>query len=342
MTESIIPTYTDSMMYREILEEPDVIIRTMNSVREKVLEASTVIRKSKLVFIVGSGTSYHAGIILQICLLNRGVHAVAVRSSEFSHYNVRERNGIVAILISQSGESIDIIDALDFATKNNYITISITNVSESTLAKGSNITIVTNAGEEKSVAATKSHIAQLSALFALAEAIEGLQRLNAHEESLLGLSDRLRIILIDSERISEMGKIITGRVVFLGDGYLHAVAMEGALKFEESANLVTEAFPIGEYLHGPIQILSSNDTVIILKGPGNADISRVLTRIEKITRNIITIGYGHSDTIVLPEPNFPGFQSILSVVPLQLMANYKSIERGLNPDRPARLNKIVK
>lgn len=334
--------YTSTIMFSEINEEPKTIENTVSSISEKIKSAADVIRNSKLIYIVGSGTSYHAGIIFQIGLLKKNIPAVAVRAPEFRHFIPKEGKDITVILISQSGESRDIIDSLNICKGREYNTIGITNNGKSRLANETLICLVTAAGEEKSLAATKSFIAQLTAIYLLLEAPVDPDHLSYSEKDCMFLSSLVSTFIKGYENILHISDKLSGRIVFLGNGYLHAVAMEGALKFEETANLITEAYPMGEYFHGPIQVLSHKDTVVILKGKEDTEYERLFERLKEFTENIITIGSDDSSTIKLPENRIEMFDSILYVIPIQLLANFKTVSLGLSPDRPTHLNKIVR
>ena len=334
--------YTNTVMFSEICEEPEAINNTVNTIAEDVPLAAEMITKSKLIYIVGSGTSYHAGIVFQIGLLKLNIPAVAVRAPEFRHFIPQEGKNITAILISQSGESKDIIDSLNLCKNMHYNTICITNNGRSRLAAESLVKIVTEAGEERSLAATKSHIAQLTAIYLLLEAIKNTESLNYSFQKCMELSLRTSDLIKDYEKILEITNKLSGRLIFLGNGYLHAEAMEGSLKFEETANLITEAYPLGEYFHGPIQILKEDDTVILLKGNETSELNRVFAKLKEFTNNIITIGTDDSSTIRVPDNEIEIFDAILYVIPIQLLANFKTVSLGLSPDKPTHLSKVVR
>jgi glucosamine--fructose-6-phosphate aminotransferase (isomerizing) len=342
MDRETIGKYTNTIMFNEINEEPKTIINTVHAISHQVSSAVDLIRDSKLVYVVGSGTSYHAGIVFQIGLLKQNIPSVAVRAPEFIHFIPKEGNVITVILISQSGESRDIIDSLKICKDRKYNTIGITNNGKSRLANETLLSIVTDAGEEKSLAATKSHIAQLTAIYLVLESIGSQNSINVSMQNCIDLSVSVSKIMKRYENILQISEKLSGRIVFLGNGYLHAEAMEGALKFEETANLITEAYPMGEYFHGPIQVLKENDTVIILRGSEELEFNRLVSKLKEYSVHIISIGSGENDTIRIPETNIDIFNVMLSIIPVQLLANFKTVGLGLNPDKPTHLNKIVK
>ena len=188
MDRETIGKCTNTIMFNEINEEPKTIINTVHAISHQVSSAVDLIRDSKLVYVVGSGTSYHAGIVFQIGLLKQNIPSVAVRAPEFIHFIPKEGNEITVILISQSGESRDIIDSLKICKDRKYNTIGITNNGKSRLANETLLSIVTDAGEEKSLAATKSHIAQLTAIYLVLEVIGRPDSINTSMQNCIDLS----------------------------------------------------------------------------------------------------------------------------------------------------------
>ena len=326
-----------TIMFKEINFSPEAVRKTLESVRQECSYTSELLKTSKYVYIVGSGTSYHAGMVLQIGLLKRGIPAVTVKAPEFSHYlPENENSGITAILISQSGESRDILDSLYAAKDKGFSTVCITNTRDSSLSVGSDISIVTEAGLEKALAATKTFITALATVELIIQELDGK---NPEEHDLLptNLKDYLDH---STDKVLKFAAAVRNKVVVLGNGYLHALALEGALKFKETATIETEAYPVREYLHGPIQSLNGETTVILLHRP-EEEVEAVMEQIKKQTGSIIRIGFDEDDEIRLenvPEDHMPA----LFALPLQLMANYKSVSLGRDPDHPQYLTKVVK
>ncbi len=325
-----------TIMFKEINQSPNAVRKTLESIRQECIYTSELLKKSSYVYIVGSGTSYHAGMVLQIRLLNRGIPAITVKAPEFSHFLPEGRNvEVTAILISQSGESRDILDSLYAAKEKGFSTVCITNTRDSSLSVGSDISLVTEAGLERALAATKTFVSALVAINMITRELDG----KGTEESQLAsiLQDYLEH---GTEKAVEIAASVKDKVVVLGNGYLHALALEGALKFKETATIETEAYPVREYLHGPIQSLNDETTVILLHMPGE-DVDAVLQQMKNQTGSIIRIGFEENDEIQLAnvqENDIPA----LFVLPLQLMANYKSVSLGRDPDHPQHLTKVVK
>ncbi len=331
---------TDSdktIMMSEISEEPLAISRTFKVLSGNFRKVIDIIKSSDIVYITGSGTSYHASINLEVTLLRRGINAVAVMASELEYYlPVNSANRITVILFSQSGESKDVLKSLALSKARGYKTIGITNIEESTLSKNSDISITTMANEEKSVAATKSHIVQILISVMIDSELSGkenIKKINEIEENLSGIISR-------RDKIKKLEDRISNRIVLLGDGYLYPCAMEGALKFKETGNLITESYPSREYLHGPIQALNKETTVILLNYHNSID-KEVINSINNITEKVISIGNENSNDFTVPDSS-EVVAPLFFLIPLQIMANYKSVNLHLNPDSPSHLTKIVK
>jgi len=110
----------------------------------------------------------------------------------------------------------------------------------------------------------------------------------------------------------------------------------------ETTGVSAQAFPIGEYLHGPIQSLSRGDTVIILEGSDVIEVRRVKARIKRYCKNMIILGSSRGNDFLLPESRYPELLSFVYAVSLQLLANSRALSMGLDPDHPDRLKKIVR
>lgn len=337
MPRDFIDIMKNTEMFKEINQIPKSILNSTISADPECQRAAEVIRNARYVYIVGSGTSFHAGLILQLGLLKRRIPAIAVMAPEFSHFiSGGTEEDVATVLISQSGESRDILNAMSLAKAHGHSTVSLTNTRNSTLFKGTEIRVLTEAGPEKSIAATKTYVSALSLINVIISKLETGQNPDSKT-----LADSIQKFL--TEEMSTVLKISTGlrdKVVFLGNGPLHSTAMEGALKFKETATIETESHPVREYLHGPIQMLNPNTTVIILH-TAEENVSEVIDALRKQTESIITIGFEEADNIRLRHTNDLHIPATF-VVPLQIMANYKSVSLGFDPDKPTHLSKVVK
>jgi len=327
----------ETKMLKEILQEPSAIHASVKSSSTKIPEAVEAIKSSKLVYITGSGTSYHLGLIIQLNLLRSGIPAVAIRAPEFSHFISNKMKNAISILISQSGESADILECLETCKKMDIRTICITNTKNSLLAKGVDIPLLTDAGAEESVAATKSFVSGLVPAYLVLSMLNGFEGIEYLKSAAKEISEILGI----RQTLEGLSSKFQRKIVFLGDGYLHPIAMEAALKFRETCNLTTDAYPVREYLHGPIQTLDNDTTVVIFYNDQSIIIEDTEPKLRQYTSSVFKIGTSNTADIVLNPLEIALTPFIFATV-IQLLANFTSVHLGLNPDSPTHLSKIVK
>lgn len=324
-------------MLDEIREEGRTIRDTLKSSHAPAKEIAQKLKNSDYVIITGSGTSFHAGMPLQISLLRKEIPALMVKAPDFSSYLPQHMSRNVSVLIlSQSGESADALNALDRAASAGAWTAGITNESESQLSSKVNIPIITAAGHEDAVAATKSYIAQLTAVSMIESYILEFKAEATLEEIAHWYDESLR----NFESFEKKAETIKDKIAILANSYLYSSASEAALKFRETGNLVTDAYPAREYLHGPIQTLDKNTTVIMLDD-GNTDFTNVRSEVSKYTDSIFSIGPGEEYDVTVPKVR-EEFMPLVFALPIQLLSYYKSVGLGLNPDNPGKLTKVVR
>ncbi len=329
-------------MRADILEQPRAVERTIRE-SEKETEKAAQLVKGKFIYITGSGTSYHASLVLQRSLTKiADTSSVAIPASELKYWIPENVKSSALVAISQSGESSDIINAvMAFKSKGGSI-IAITNTPGSSLDKLADTTILTKAGVEKAVAATKTYTCQLAACFLLSIAISKLTGHNSSDlmAELLALPDEIEkeIMLADRDTRKIVPIMIKRPVGFiLGTGPNYPTSLEGALKLRETSNLFIQAFAGREFLHGPIQLVSNETPVIIIEPE---KMPAVVKKVRSYGAPIISIGR-EADLLV----NYEGpeeFYPMPYIIPLQFLSLHVSLAKGLNPDKPEKLGKVVK
>jgi len=309
-------------MEEEIYEELKMVenINYFKNISNKILSQV----EGKRVIITGSGTSYNASYLFFLNFISRGIFAMVIQASEVPTTLNKELDSTVAILISHSGESYDIIKAAEHFKKMNIKTISITDFKNSSLAKITDLTFEAGAGEENAVAATKSHFAQV------------LIGLNLNNKSNFDNLKEILTVIINDEKIKQYAKEIRDKVIFLGSGINYPLAMEGSLKMQETSEIITYHFPSREFLHGPIQILYPEWSVLMLSKD-----NEVKEKIKYYGADIISIGNDRSDDIYIDTQSNESLY-LAKLMILQLLSYHKSIQIGKNPDMPTKLNKVVK
>lgn len=280
--------------------------------------------KNKRVIISGSGTSYNASVLLGDVLLEKGILANTIQSSEVTNLNKINLSNTVSILFSHSGESSDILRAADHLKRLGASTISITDFDGSSLAKLTDVHFNSGAGEEKSVAATKSHFAQAMIALSLIEKGE-----------FSNTSHVLREIM-NNDMIKFYAEKTGDKIILLGTGLEYPLSMEGALKLQETSEAITYHYPVREFLHGPIQILDSSWTVLFLSK--NEEVEK---KVAIYDAHPIIIGNDPADEIFVDSKDRISLY-LGKLMALQLLSYYHSIYKGINPDSPSKLSKVVK
>ncbi|MFQ6095234.1 MAG: SIS domain-containing protein [Candidatus Bathyarchaeia archaeon] len=348
-------------MLREIREEPRVVEATMNQSQKTVERIVDEVQSKNydLIYITGSGTSYHAGLASQYVLFNFGITMTSlIPASEFPLWipSTIDRKALL-IAISQSGESTDTLKAVNAAMDRGIEILAVTNTEGSTLATKAQYTLITRAGKELAVTATKSYVAQLAILFLFSlESAEkqGTSEDLAHLRRKLFETPRLieEVIKTSNDTMLNLAEKYKDRNFFfaLGSGPNYATALETALKLKEACNIFAEGFASREFLHGPIQLINEKTPVIfILQSDEVENLMSLLRSVRNFRAPVISVSDNEekltdvSTEVICTPKNFPKiFSPILYIVPLQLFAYYSSVVRGLNPDKPEKLSKVVK
>ncbi len=329
-------------MRAEILEQPSAIKRTIHEARKEVEKAAQLV-KEDFIYTTGSGTSYHASLVLQRSLTRiANISSVAIPASELEYWIPEDVSGNILVALSQSGESSDIIKATKaFKSKGGGI-IAITNTPGSPLSKLADATILTRAGKERAVAATKTYTCQLAVSFLFSIEVSRLigEEPSHLESELLVLPNKIKNEIVIANKTAErIAPILVKMPVgfILGTGPNYPTALEGALKLRETSNLFIQAFAGREFLHGPIQLVSKETPVIILE---KGKMPAVVHKIESYGAPLITLGRDADLRVEYDGPE--EFYPIPYIMPLQFLALYVSLAKGLNPDKPEKLGKVVR
>ena len=351
-------------MLREIFEEPEVLRRTINLEQDRIERIASEIHSEnyEIFYITGSGTSYHAGLASQYALSNlTGIMATALPASEFHRWvpsKISRKTLLMAI--SQSGESSDVLKAAEAALQRGISLLAVTNTLGSTLARMARFHIFPRSGRELAIPATKTYITQLMSIFMfsvnLALRSRGNNEFTQMRESLYRVPDiiegTLRSLRPQIQEAAERFK--DKNVIFLlGSGPNYATALEGALKLKETCRIFAEGFATREFLHGPMRLVDERTLMIIMAPPDEAEDSIRLGKslrnfgasvvfISEESCNVARLAEG-ADEIFLVSSGLPKvFSPLLYVLPLQIFAYYMSVSKGLNPDKPEKLTKVVK
>ena len=357
----------EHFMMKEIHEQPKAIKDTLTSrvvQGQKISLDSIKLTKEQIaeidkIYIVACGTAYHAGVVGKHAIEKLAKIPVEIDvASEFRYRDPLITDKTLMIVISQSGETADTLAALRLAKSENARVLGVTNVVGSAVSREADDVLYTWAGPEIAVASTKAYVTQLIAMYIialyLAESKESVRstEIEKIKTELLNLSEKATEVLNDKDMIKEFAKKICQDkdMYFLGRGLDYAVAMEGSLKLKEISYIHSEAYAAGELKHGPIALIEDDTTVIALATQEYL-FDKMLSNIKEVkTRGakVIAIAMeGHDviektvDAAMYIPRVMPIVAPILSVIPLQLLSYYISIEKGCDVDKPRNLAKSV-
>ena len=330
---------------KEISEQPDTILNAGKNTTEAIEQATDFIRHAKTLYITGSGTSYNAALVAKYLMSKYAkIKLETIISSELITLPDSIEPNSILIAISQSGESADVLEAVNIAKKSNAKILSIVNMLTSSLVQESSLVMGMNCGPEIGVAATKSFTSQLAILYQITESLcDGCIGVDFKK-----VSQDISKILSDHSSIQKIAKKLkdVSDIYILGRGIHYPIASEAALKLKELTYIHAEGIPGGELKHGPLALMDSNVYVIIIN-PNDSTYNDTITSASEIKARgakIIGISDKNSDVydfwIEIPsveEPIFP----IIEIIPIQLLAYYSAIEKDTDPDYPRNLAKSV-
>ena len=356
----------EHFMMKEIHEEPRAVLDTINSViKENDLDFSEsglteeLLRSIEQIYIVGCGSACHVGYAAQYTIEEMAKVPVRVElASEYRYRTALPMKNALLIIISQSGETADSLAALRIAKQRGIRTLAIVNVIGSSIAREADHVLYTLAGPEIAVATTKAYSAQLAAVYMIAMKL-AKARETITEEEFTGLLDVLKTIpdkmtrvLEDKERIQWFAaKFSNARdIFFIGRGTDYAIAMEGSLKMKEISYIHSEAYAAGEMKHGTISLVEDGTLVVGICTQQTLYEKTRSNMVEAKSRGAYLMGlttYGNyaiedtaDFTVYIPRTSHY-FDAVLGIIPLQLLAYYVSVSKGLDVDKPRNLAKSV-
>lgn len=354
-------------MEKEIMEQPQVIKDTvlprikngMPDFTEEGISDSMLI-DCRRICVIACGTAMHAGLVgkslIQAAI---GIHVDVVMASEFMYNDPVVDTKTLVIAISQSGETIDTLEALKFARKCGSPSISIVNVKGASIARASEHVLYTNAGPEIAVASTKAYTTQLAVLYLITARMAYARELWSEEKTKRYMAELMRVpevmgeVLAQKEEIHHIADtILNARDVFMiGRGLDYSILLEGSLKLKEVSYIHSEAYASGELKHGTIALITEQTPVIAvvtqdkLKSKELSNIKEVQSRGAKVILLIKGEEVLEQEKIWSRIFRLPVMEDEFMVMPasivLQLIAYYVSLDKGLDVDKPRNLAKVV-
>jgi glutamine---fructose-6-phosphate transaminase (isomerizing) len=356
----------ETFMLKEIYEQPDAVAETIGDrVRHGRLELEGLgmddadLKVLRRIVILSAGTSYHAAVAGRYAIEEWArvpvEHDIA---SEWIYRNPVLDASTLVIGISQSGETRDTIAGMKLARQMGARTVAITNMMGSQITREVDSVLYTRAGLEVSVAASKTFTAQVSLLFLVALKLAQLRETLPTDEltfildEVYRLPEKIQQFLDGDHPIDEIAQRHFEKPFFLylGRHIGLPVALEGALKLKEISYIPTEAYSAGEMKHGPIALLDDSTPVVVIATNSHV-YDKMVSNIQEVRArgaHVIAVATDGNEDIqhhaddVIYIPRSPAFlQTVLAVVPLQLLAYRIARLRGLNVDQPRNLAKTV-
>lgn len=348
-------------MQKEIMEQPEVIKKTMNEYLtnnlDNLFKNMPDFSKYKKIHIVACGSAMHAGLVGKSLIEEYANVPVDVEiASEFRYKKLFLDENSLVIAVSQSGETADTLAAVEIAKKNNADTLGIINVVGSSIARESDLVLYTKAGSEIAVATTKAYSAQtaLLSLIALNIGQKNISKAELKEllESIKKLPAQMEILLNKDKKYQEIAETIYNKedIFFIGRDIDYAIAMEGSLKLKEISYIHSEAYPAGELKHGTISLIEEGTPVISIVTNKNIA-EKTISNIKEVKSRgaeVILLTNSECDVdsdfynkkIVIPTTH-KLIQPLLTILPLQKISYEVAKLRGADIDQPKNLAKSV-
>ncbi|WP_256645747.1 glutamine--fructose-6-phosphate transaminase (isomerizing) [Thermomonas paludicola] len=355
-------------MQKEIHEQPRAIGDTIEGILDAGgfgpalfgKDAAQLLADVDSVQILACGTSFYAGLTARYWIEDiSGIPCAVDIASEYRYRKVVANPRQLIVTISQSGETLDTMEALKYAkAQGQGRTLSICNVPESAIPRASRMLFLTRAGAEIGVASTKAFTTQLVALFVLACTLGKLRgRVDGAQEA--GFLDALRHLpgsvqhaLNLEPQVASWAEKFAPRqhALFLGRGTHYPIALEGALKLKEISYIHAEGYPAGELKHGPLALVDTQMPVVVI-APNDSLLEKVKSNIQEVRARggemfVFTdadSSFSESEGVhVIRTPRHVGLLSpIVHAIPVQLLAYHTALARGTDVDKPRNLAKSV-
>ncbi len=343
---------TDTTMLREIAEQPDAIARTIDALRPDRAALRDLARDRRVVLFVARGSSDNAAVYGRYLLeVHAGRPAGLASPSVATHYHAElDLSEALVVSVSQSGETQEIVETQAWAAARGARTVAVTNESGSALAAAADLTLVTRAGTELAVPATKSFTTQLAAMTILAGALApDPQALDAELARVPGEVARL---IAERDGVEEAaGRLAsTAETLVSGRGIVFGIALEAALKLEETCLRPVRGLSYADLRHGPIAVVDADHVALLVAAADGPMVSGMTELAGDLRRRgaAATVGIGgdaafaRAVDVAVPGPALTELVAPLAlVVPAQLIVEALAHRLGLDPDAPRGLSKVT-
>ena len=340
-----------SRMRVEIAEQPEALRRTFDALLPQAGALEALGRETRQVLFVARGSSDNAAVYGQyLCSVHAGRLASLAAPSVATVYRADlDLRGVLAVAVSQSGATEEIVTTLEWARRCGARTVAVTNVAGSLLAEAADVPLITRAGTELAVPATKTYTTQLAALAVLALSIG--KGPGAGAEALSGVPDAVEAMLEVAPAAEALAERLTyvDTLVVSGRGFAYSTALELSLKLKETCYVTAVGLSYADLVHGPIAIVDADTPALLVaaaSGPMLPEMTGLARRIAGTGADVYGIG-GDPDfaavcRAALPGPSLPEHLAPFAlVVPGQLLVEALARAKGLDPDAPRGLDKVT-
>lgn len=335
-------------MIKEMLEQPQVIEKTISTDKKDLEKAAAMIEKAKHVYVVACGTALHAGMYGSYLLAKvNKIMVQPISAGELPHFAPLFKKGDLVICVSQSGETADVLEAVKSAHVAGAKVLALVNVMGSSLMRAADFSLLTKAGPEICVLSTKAYVSQMAMFAMISGALSGKitqarKALLAAKEDIVSILSKKSLKLIE-KAAKKLAK--ADNVYALGRGINYPNALESCLKIKEVSYIHAEGFAGGDLKHGPIALIEKNVPVLIFASDDESEAEIISNAMEVKARGAEVIGINYRTNQVFDQ-YFPVkkngfFTPIASIVYPQIMAYYIALEKKLDPDKPRNLAKSV-
>jgi glucosamine--fructose-6-phosphate aminotransferase (isomerizing) len=340
-------------LHSEIFEQPQRLASLLDHQKQVVIEIAKAIqsRNIQYAFLAARGTSDNAGRYANYLWgAHNGIPLALATPSLFTYYQSPPRlQGALVIGVSQSGQSPDIVSVLEEGRRQGCLTLAITNIPDSPLAKAADLVLDVQAGEEKAVAATKTYTTELMAIAMISAALNTSEQRWKELASVSAWADQA---LARDQEIAQMVQRYRymSQCVVLGRGFNYATAFEWALKLKELTYLIAEPYSSADFQHGPIAMVEGGFPVLAVAPSGKVQESmkEMLTRLSKDKDAELVVISDDTDVLTLAQspiqlpPQMPEWLTpLVSIIPAQLFACHLTEAKGYDTERPRSITKVT-
>ena len=337
----------EHFMLKEIGEQDETVLRALQQDERTVTEICEAMRRAFGSFFIGCGSSYHACLTGSYLFSKIAkVHVNTILASEFENYEDFLTEHTLVLAISQSGETADVLDAVNAAKRKGSKVVGIVNRDGSILTRESDKFLMMHSGLELCVLSTKTYTSQVVLMAMLAYSLagkyqEGLKKIGSLYLDIYNLTSRSM-----REYVTELAERLYDKnhIYLIGRELQYATALEAALKIKEVSYIHAEAFAGGELKHGPLALIEAGTPCIVFVSAENK--SKILSNAEEVkSRGGYIIGVSPEREGIfdfwIKVPEMEELNPIIQIIPMQVLAYELAVLRGLDPDRPRNLAKSV-